>query len=108
MPTGSGIVSWNCGDAMHRKWQYLMELEPDIAVVPEACQPEWVLPLSVTGPAEFILIAVWAVNRRTHRPLPEQSAPAATVTIGTFDDRVTDAGSGHAPIVADLKLTETD
>ena len=34
------IVSWNCAGALHRKWQHLLSLEPDIAIVPEACMPQ--------------------------------------------------------------------
>ena len=34
------IVSWNCAGALHRKWQHLLSLKPDIAIVPEACVPQ--------------------------------------------------------------------
>ena len=34
------IVSWNCAGALQRKWPYLLELQPDIAVEPEACNPQ--------------------------------------------------------------------
>jgi hypothetical protein len=37
---GLRIVSWNCAGALHRKLDHLLALEPDIAIVPEACQPE--------------------------------------------------------------------
>lgn len=34
------IVSWNCAGALQRKWSYLLALQPDIAVIPEACNPQ--------------------------------------------------------------------
>jgi len=34
------LVVWNCNMALHRKWQYLEELDADIAIIPESAQPE--------------------------------------------------------------------
>ena len=34
------IVAWNCQMAFHKKHQYLSNLSPDIAVIPECAQPE--------------------------------------------------------------------
>jgi exodeoxyribonuclease III len=34
------IVVWNCNMALHRKWNRLVALRPDIAVVPESAKPE--------------------------------------------------------------------
>ena len=34
------IVAWNCQMAFHKKHQYLSELRPDIAVIPECANPE--------------------------------------------------------------------
>ena len=111
------IVSWNCAGALHRKWQHVLALEPDIAIISESCLPErlgfprsvegqstnsdwvgslhfkglgvftfgdwrlsrlptydqrleWILPLQVSGPVGFTLIAVWAMNHRSKQPIP--------------------------------------
>src|ERR1039457_3815777 len=59
------------------------ELEP-------ACPPdrnlEWVLPLRVRGPVDFILLAVWALN---HRASPQAKGP-------NRDRQVTDALEAYA------------
>jgi exonuclease III len=95
------IVVWNCKMAFSRKWQFLQNLSPDIAVIPECSknsietaakcgfdcrwfgenphkglgvliakpwviveskepQNKWIVPLQISGPANFLLIAVWA------------------------------------------------
>lgn len=33
------IVAWNCGGGFHRKWPFVAELQPDVAIVIECCQP---------------------------------------------------------------------
>src|SRR5258708_15396953 len=95
------IVVWNCKMAFSRKWQFLQNLSPDIAVIPECSknsieiaakrgfdgrwfgenphkglgvltakpwviveskepQNNWIVPLQISGPTNFLLIAVWA------------------------------------------------
>jgi hypothetical protein len=95
------IVVWNCKMAFTRKWQFLQDLLPDIAVIPECSRrsvelaakcdfdgrwfgdnPQkglgvfvakpwgivgskephnrWIVPLQISGPANFLLVAVWA------------------------------------------------
>jgi hypothetical protein len=34
------LVVWNCNMALDRKWEHLLSLNPDVAVVPEAATPE--------------------------------------------------------------------
>jgi hypothetical protein len=34
------IVVWNCNGALHRKWERLLALRPDVAVVAESAHPE--------------------------------------------------------------------
>jgi hypothetical protein len=34
------IVTWNCGGGLHRKLDHPLALEPDLAIVQEACLPE--------------------------------------------------------------------
>jgi len=34
------IVAWNCGGGFHRKWPFVAELRPDVAIVAECCQPD--------------------------------------------------------------------
>jgi len=34
------IVVWNCGMALHAKYERLMALQPDIAIVPECAEPD--------------------------------------------------------------------
>lgn len=59
-----------------------------------ACQPdrslEWVLPLSVRGPIEFTLLAVWALNHRASSkatgPNRESQVTGALETYGRFFD----------------------
>ncbi len=34
------IVTWNCREALHDKYERLLALEPDIAVVPECAEPD--------------------------------------------------------------------
>lgn len=34
------IVTWNCATALHEKYEHLLALEPDIAVVPECAEPD--------------------------------------------------------------------
>ena len=110
------LVTWNCRMALQRKLPFLLSLDPDIAVLPEAGdlshlpltiddrrastslwtgrnprkglgviarEPfqielassvddrlEWILPIRVTGPVDFTLIAVWAMNHRSVKKYP--------------------------------------
>ncbi len=34
------LVVWNCRMALHEKWDALVAMGPDIAVVPEAASPD--------------------------------------------------------------------
>ena len=34
------LVVWNCQGGLHDKWSHLVELRPDIAIVPESAEPE--------------------------------------------------------------------
>jgi exodeoxyribonuclease III len=34
------IVVWNCNMALHGKWERLLALQPDIAIIPECANPE--------------------------------------------------------------------
>jgi hypothetical protein len=34
------VVAWNCNTAFHRKYRNLLELKPDIAVIPECANVE--------------------------------------------------------------------
>ncbi|MEM7197146.1 MAG: endonuclease/exonuclease/phosphatase family protein, partial [Pseudomonadota bacterium] len=34
------IVAWNCNMALHRKWDALLALQPDIAVISEVATPD--------------------------------------------------------------------
>lgn len=34
------IVTWNCCMAFHRKYERLLDLEPDIAIIPECAEPD--------------------------------------------------------------------
>lgn len=43
------LVAWNCAMALHRKWDALMALRPDIAVVPECACPEVLTARGVDG-----------------------------------------------------------
>jgi exonuclease III len=95
------IVVWNCKMALSRKWQFLQNLGPDIAVIPECSKNSldlavkfgfdcrwfgnkqqkglgifvakpwsiteseeprnrWIAPLQISGPTNFLLVAVWA------------------------------------------------
>jgi exodeoxyribonuclease-3 len=103
------LVAWNCNMALHRKFDALMTLRPDVAVISECAEPEmlrahgidlhdisgpvWIgenkhkglaafgfngyqvepaevigwrlrhiLPVHVSGPVDFNLLAVWAFN----------------------------------------------
>jgi exodeoxyribonuclease III len=102
------LVTWNCCMALHRKFDAVLRLQPDIAIICECAEPKrllasginglssvpvWighhpnkglgvfafngytarladpfyptlrhVAPVSVTGPTEFNLLAVWAQN----------------------------------------------
>lgn len=111
------IVAWNCAGALHRKFEPLLALEPDIAVVSECATPdvlaqkcnlpafsapplwagrnrnkglavflfngaaahahgridcglEWLLPIEVTLPRRFNLLAVWAQNGLWRKAAP--------------------------------------
>ena len=33
------IVVWNCAMSLHTKWEHLLPLRPDIAVIPECAEP---------------------------------------------------------------------
>jgi len=110
------MVVWNCRMGLARKLDALLELRPDVAILPEAGDQsrlstsvlkahglsyvwigrnhtkglgvlvrapyqltaapdldsslEWVLPLRITGPMSFTLLAVWAMNHRASNKKP--------------------------------------
>ena len=111
------IVAWNCAGALHRKFEPLLALEPDIAVVSECAEPDvlerkcslptfsappiwtgrdrnkglavfffngaaagahgwierdlkWLMPIEVTLPRRFNLLAVWAQNGQWRKAVP--------------------------------------
>ena len=55
------IVTWNCNMAFHRKLPALMELKPDIAIVPECAAPEI---LNVKSPLAATISKVWLTHKK--------------------------------------------
>ena len=101
------LVTWNCKGAFHRKHEAILQLQPDVLIVPECEQirdaPQrlcavpvtsflwfgaegrkglavlsfgeyrlapnsgydprhrWIVPIRVSGPASFLLLAVWTM-----------------------------------------------
>src|SRR5471030_1633970 len=54
------IVVWNCNMGFHRKLPSLMELRPDVAVVPECAAPEI---LSKKSPLAATISNVWVEHK---------------------------------------------
>jgi hypothetical protein len=64
-------VAWNCGGGLHRKLDFVLGLQPDVAVLSEACRPERLrLPVGAT--------TTW-VGRLAHKGL---------LVVGLGDTRV--------------------
>jgi len=56
------IVAWNCNMALHRKFEALMALAPDIAVISECANPDRLLERGT--PASFVGDPVWIGEKR--------------------------------------------
>lgn len=56
------IVAWNCNMGFHRKLPSLMELRPDVAVVPECAAPET---LSKKSPLAATISNVWIEHKNS-------------------------------------------
>jgi len=126
------LVAWNCAGAFHRKIDHLLQLEPDIAIVSEACVPnrlalphgtttawvgrrahkgllivgfgdwtvnwysdyesrlEWILPVTIDGPARFNLLGVWAMNHRSQFHFPDRGTPQPLAALGVYADLISD------------------
>ena len=72
------VVSWNLGVAFNfrrthdQAWQYLVELDPDIALLQEVDPPAW------TDDR-------WAVEYSTYRPIERRGIRLALQTISEHD-----------------------
>ncbi|HEY8787857.1 MAG TPA: hypothetical protein VIM10_01790 [Actinopolymorphaceae bacterium] len=129
------MVVWNCRMGLARKLDALLELRPDVAILPEAGDQsrlstsvlqahslsyaciggrntkglgvivrapyrlsaapdlasslEWVLPLRITGPMSFTLLAVWAMNHRASNKRPgEGQLRQVDRAIDLFDNQL--------------------
>ena len=60
------IVAWNCAKALHRKFDPLLALKPDIAVVPECAEPE-ILARKCDPPA-FSAPPIWIGGNQNWTP----------------------------------------
>jgi len=78
------IVTWNCNMALHRKWQRLLTLTPDIAVIPECASPRHASSREThgavgssawTGKIETKGLGVFAFGDYTVRRLPDLTEP---------------------------------
>ena len=56
------LATWNCGMALHRKFDAMLLLQPDIAVICECADPERLQALA--GSPEFGAGAVWIGDNR--------------------------------------------
>ena len=96
-------MSWNCAGAFHRKLDHLLALEPDIAVIPESCQPER-LPLPAGSTYDWAgrlpykgLAVIGFEGWKVHRLLPYE--PLTRVDLTGHGDGRTEVhsvgGVGH-------------
>ena len=56
------LATWNCGMALHRKFDAMLRLQPDIAVICECADPERLQALA--GSQDFGADAVWIGDNR--------------------------------------------
>src|SRR4051812_40477094 len=56
------MAIWNCAMALHRKFDAMLRLRPDIAVICECAEPKRLQELA--GSVEFGAGAVWVGNNR--------------------------------------------
>ena len=56
------VATWNCAMALHRKFDAMLRLQPDIAVICECAEPKRMQEL--TGSVEFGADAVWIGDNR--------------------------------------------
>ena len=56
------LATWNCGMALHRKFDAMLRLQPDIAVICECAEPERLQALA--GSLDFGAGAVWIGDNR--------------------------------------------
>ena len=80
------LATWNCNMALHRKFDAMLRLAPDIAIICECAEPRPHLSYRLR-----ILPKQWLVHVRE-------------LAVGTFEDWCGAGLSDHVPIVVDIDL----
>jgi exodeoxyribonuclease III len=87
------IVIWNCNMAFHRKYQHLLALNPDVAVIPECANVET---LVVSAPEFHSTSSLWIGDN-----------PRKGLAVFTFEDftgTLSDDYTVDCPYIAPIKI----
>jgi exodeoxyribonuclease III len=90
---GVRIVAWNCNMALHKKYEHLLALQPDIAVISECANVEL---LSVGGPEFKPCSSVW-IGDNTHKGL-------GVFTFGAFRGSLSSIYETDFPFIAPIRI----
>jgi exodeoxyribonuclease-3 len=87
------IVAWNCNMALHRKYEHLLSLQPDIAVISECANAELIAQkITSFRPSS----SIWIGDNR-HKGL-------AVFTFGPFKAMLSPIYQEHFPYIAPIEI----
>ena len=88
------IVAWNCNMALHKKYEHLLALQPDVAVIPECAHPDLI---AERAPGFLPSWRDWIGGSNRHKGL-------AVFTFGSFHGRRSPVYREDFPFIAPIHI----